>query len=828
MGAVITWNATLDKDTCDNCADLDGQTFTPQTLPGWPGDGSFGDPVLCEGGPNCRCTLTYSDDEGNVDVGTNTLREASLAGDLSAQMGPVGHIDQWIAGRQAFTDALPDIVQPNEVYSAQARAVMRDTVRVQLAQEMGVHPADVPASMVANRVPAIYKAMKGDLKAVYQLLEKHYPEKSIEWISQMKWGQRDVPIEKISVTGPASDKDAKTIRKMSKKMKKGKKIKPLVLIDPGDKGLLQVADGHHRATAALHANRRVVPAYVGTPQTEDNWRKEVMEMQIVRAKKGVLNGIGDFESSGTGPTSTAVMPGGDLVVDPSADPVRHTAIVKDWGSEGTQALRDWYNEGADGQIDWGSDGDFEDCVDIACVAPHTRVLTVDLEWVSAESLRIGDQVASFDEYGTPSIPGVFPSRGATPRRWRTAHVTSVHRIERPCYDLTFEDGTTVRCSDEHRWLVQGSGMKCDWLTTRQLRCWHVTTRTSGKSGSSVVKPLDVWETDMSREAGYLAGAYDGEGSIYQGARSSRVTFSQKPGAVLDEVVAQLEARKFTVSLTPSTNRVTNASISRRSEMLRLLGSIRPRRLLANFDMNRVGALQAGTAKVRLIDKVFVGTQTVIALGTSTHTFFAEGLASHNSQYVDDPEGYCNLRHQDATGAPPGHAPGESEDKRKSFGIGDGFVPFDLSGPEIEVLYAGLVLLALDSGRVLLLQRSLEEDDEAAGLWEFPGGHIEDGEDALAAAIREWQEEVGTTLPPVKVVGRWLAPNGYMGFLALCQSESDVELRKRDQVNPDDPDGDIFEAVAWFWPSDLMSMPGIRREAREQTPWARIVTRAVQP
>jgi hypothetical protein len=31
-----------------------------------------------------------------------------------------------------------------------------------------------------------------------------------------------------------------------------------------------------------------------------------------------------------------------------------------------------------------------------------------------------------------------------------------------------------------------------------------------------------------------------------------------------------------------------------------------------------------------------------------------------SKYVDNPQGFCNERHQDATGAPPGHAPGEKK------------------------------------------------------------------------------------------------------------------------------------------------------------------------
>lgn len=47
----------------------------------------------------------------------------------------------------------------------------------------------------------------------------------------------------------------------------------------------------------------------------------------------------------------------------------------------------------------------------------------------------------------------------------------------------------------------------------------------------------------------------------------------------------------------------------------------------------------------------------------------------------DPErakGYCNLRHQDATGAAPGHAPGESKDARTALGVGE---PTTLDGLE---------------------------------------------------------------------------------------------------------------------------------------------------
>ncbi|TYB77705.1 (deoxy)nucleoside triphosphate pyrophosphohydrolase [Maritimibacter fusiformis] len=56
-----------------------------------------------------------------------------------------------------------------------------------------------------------------------------------------------------------------------------------------------------------------------------------------------------------------------------------------------------------------------------------------------------------------------------------------------------------------------------------------------------------------------------------------------------------------------------------------------------------------------------------------------------------------------------------------------------------VLVSAVALIDLD-GRVLLAQRP--EGKPMAGLWEFPGGKVEDGETPEAALIRELQEELG--------------------------------------------------------------------------------------
>lgn len=144
------------------------------------------------------------------------------------------------------------------------------------------------------------------------------------------------------------------------------------------------------------------------------------------------------------------------------------------------------------------------------------------------------------------------------------------------------------------------------------------------------------------------------------------------------------------------------------------------------------------------------------------------------------------------------------------------------GDRIKV--AGLAVKADDTGRVLLIQRALDDEDPAAGTWEFPGGHREKDEDALAAALREWQEETGADLPGVtSVVGSWIAPNGiYRGFVAVVPGESYIPLNRphseRRVANPDDPKGEATEVTAWWPITALPDMSLLRPECRE-TPWS---------
>lgn len=58
---------------------------------------------------------------------------------------------------------------------------------------------------------------------------------------------------------------------------------------------------------------------------------------------------------------------------------------------------------------------------------------------------------------------------------------------------------------------------------------------------------------------------------------------------------------------------------------------------------------------------------------------------------------------------------------------------------------GAIAIVIHADHVLLVQRRNPPD---AGLWGFPGGHVEWGETALVAAAREVHEETGVAARPL--------------------------------------------------------------------------------
>ena len=232
-------------------------------------------------------------------------------------------------------------------------------------------------------------------------------------------------------------------------------------------------------------------------------------------------------------------------------------------------------------------------------------------------------------------------------------------------------------------------------------------------------------------------------------------------------------------------------------------------LKAGKDVNPViGIVRPGHAHVRMVD----GRHRLRAarqLGRPVRAYVGFITGALLDQALD------TYHQQVHAGASP---------QNKSFTAGNtgtgpasGLVPLAVEGQRQGAYCAGLAVRAADTGRVLMIQRAITDADPAAGMFEIPGGHAGTGETLLAAALREWSEEVGLRPPDGILTGHWASPNNvYEGFVLTVPREDGVAIGgPRDEVA--NPDGDSFEAVAWHDPRLLGGNPAVRPEIRADLP-----------
>jgi 8-oxo-dGTP diphosphatase len=119
-------------------------------------------------------------------------------------------------------------------------------------------------------------------------------------------------------------------------------------------------------------------------------------------------------------------------------------------------------------------------------------------------------------------------------------------------------------------------------------------------------------------------------------------------------------------------------------------------------------------------------------------------------------------------------------------------------PRRVVLVAAVALVDAD-GRVLLAQRPAGKT--MAGLWEFPGGKVHDGETPEAALIRELDEELGIDVAASCLAPFTFASHSYDDFhllmpLYLCRKWTGIVRPLEEQ------------RLAWVRPArmDEYSMP----------------------
>ena len=113
-----------------------------------------------------------------------------------------------------------------------------------------------------------------------------------------------------------------------------------------------------------------------------------------------------------------------------------------------------------------------------------------------------------------------------------------------------------------------------------------------------------------------------------------------------------------------------------------------------------------------------------------------------------------------------------------------------------VLVSAVALIDAD-GRVLLAQRP--EGKSMAGLWEFPGGKVEQGETPEAALIRELHDELGICTWASCLAPLTFASHAYADFHLLMP----LFACRKWEGTPQSREG---QALKWVRPSDLRNYP----------------------
>lgn len=109
------------------------------------------------------------------------------------------------------------------------------------------------------------------------------------------------------------------------------------------------------------------------------------------------------------------------------------------------------------------------------------------------------------------------------------------------------------------------------------------------------------------------------------------------------------------------------------------------------------------------------------------------------------------------------------------------------------------------GKYLFVQ--YPEGDKAAGLWDMPGGRLDEGEGPLEGLLREVQEEIGVGVVVGNIVGTGV-------FTNMSNVRSFVVIHAATLLNPVAQlvlQADEVGRAEWFSPEEIFNLPIIYSE-----------------
>lgn len=298
---------------------------------------------------------------------------------------------------------------------------------------------------------------------------------------------------------------------------------------------------------------------------------------------------------------------------------------------------------------------------VYCTPAETPILMGDLSMKPISEVREGDEVVGIDVPAPMEEKEPWGRRDYRRKRLRRAFVTRVMQRVAPVVRITLSSGRVIRCTPDHRWMDRRGGRFeapfVGALPTRTRPLYRPAAL-----GSVLLRICDptIQEPqtlDDAREAGWLAGFFDGEGSVSvmrnRATPHALITFTQGAGrnlALCERLEAALRRFGFDFGFSErvrSDRRVALGADAPKQrhywlrgldlpEIQKFLHVIQPHKWRERMIEGALGAhFVIGHEHVKKIEPD--GEEKVFALTTTTGNYVAWGLASANcGQYQQRP------------------------------------------------------------------------------------------------------------------------------------------------------------------------------------------------
>ena len=95
---------------------------------------------------------------------------------------------------------------------------------------------------------------------------------------------------------------------------------------------------------------------------------------------------------------------------------------------------------------------------------------------------------------------------------------------------------------------------------------------------------------------------------------------------------------------------------------------------------------------------------------------------------------------------------------------------------VGTFLVGVSIILVRDQKVLIAKRA--ENRFAAGLWEFPAGRLDEGEDVFEGAIREAKEELDILINPVQIIDAYTFKRESSDLVLLnifCDFDGEVKI-----------------------------------------------------